>query len=440
MGIDIPDSSFPRVVIIGGGFGGIQLAKKLRDKEVQVLLIDKHNYHTFQPLLYQVATGGLEPDSIAFPLRKIFKQHKNIFFRVAMAEYVDAEKQVLHTNIGEIKYDHLVIATGSSTNFFGNAMIEHNSMPMKSIPEALNLRSLILQSFEEALLKDSLNDQERLMNFVVVGAGPTGVETAGALAELKTHVLPNDYPDLDLRRMQINVVENAPRVLNSMSTQASEMAERFLKDMGVMVRCNDSVISYDGKRAVLKSGKVLETSNLIWTAGVKAALIEGLDKAELHRGNRIIVNEFNVVAGYENIYAIGDNAAMISEKYPNGHPGVAQVAIQQAKTLAYNFIQKFNGRKLKPFSYVDLGSMATIGRNKAVVDLPFIRFQGFFAWFVWMFLHLLFLVGFRNKMIVLINWIWNYFSYDRGTRLIIRPYRKNTEVMNEEKELVHSSV
>jgi NADH dehydrogenase len=278
------------------------------------------------------------------------------------------------------------------------------------------------------------------MNFVVVGAGPTGVETAGALAELKTHVLPNDYPDLDLRRMQINVVENAPRVLNSMSTQASEMAERFLKDMGVMVRCNDSVISYDGKRAVLKSGKVLETSNLIWTAGVKAALIEGLDKAELHRGNRILVNEFNVVAGYENIYAIGDNAAMISEKYPNGHPGVAQVAIQQAKTLAYNFIQKFNGRKLKPFSYVDLGSMATIGRNKAVVDLPFIRFQGFFAWFVWMFLHLLFLVGFRNKMIVLINWIWNYFSYDRGTRLIIRPYRKNTEVMNEEKELVHSSV
>lgn len=439
MSIDIPDSSFPRVVIIGGGFGGIQLAKSLRNKEVQVLMLDKHNYHTFQPLLYQVATGGLEPDSIAFPLRKIFKNHKNVFFRVANAEKVDTSNNILHTNIGAISYDYLVIATGSTTNFFGNSTIEDNSMPMKTIPEALNLRSLILQSFEEALLKDSINEQEALMNFVIVGGGPTGVETAGALAELKMHVLPNDYPDLDLRRMQINLVESNERLLSSMSEQASEMAENFLKEMGVMVRTNDAVESYNGIKAVLRSGKVLESTNLIWTAGVKGAMIDGLENAELVRGGRIKVDEYNKVLGYENIYAIGDIAAMMSEEYPNGHPGVAQVALQQAKNLSKNILALLNGRKLKAFKYFNMGSMATVGRNKAVVDLPFIRFQGFFAWFVWMFLHLLFLVGFRNKMVVLINWIWNYFSYDRGTRLIIRPFRKNRDVMNEEKQLIHST-
>ncbi len=434
--IDIPDSSFPRVIIVGGGFGGIQLAKSLRDKEVQVLMLDKHNYHTFQPLLYQVATGGLEPDSIAFPLRKIFKQHKNVFFRVANVESVLPEQNKIITNIGEVHYDYLVIATGSTTNFFGNEMIENHSMHMKSIPEALNLRSLILQSFEEALLKDSINAQEALMNFVIVGGGPTGVETAGALAELKMHVLPSDYPDLDLRRMQINLVESNERVLSSMSEQASEMSDSFLKEMGVVIRTNDAVVSYDGHYAKLRSGKVLESANLIWTAGVKAATFKGLEKTEFVRGGRIKVDEYNVVSGYTNIYAIGDVAAMITEEYPNGHPGVAQVALQQAKNLSKNIISILNGRKLKAFRYFDMGSMATVGRNKAVVDLPFIRFQGFFAWFVWMFLHLLFLVGFRNKMVVLINWIWNYFSYDRGTRLIIRPYRKNKIIMEEENELI----
>ncbi len=439
MSIDIPNSSFPRVVIVGGGFGGIQLAKSLKNKEVQVLMIDKHNYHTFQPLLYQVATGGLEPDSIAFPLRKVFKDHNNVFFRVANAERIDAENNVLVTNIGNIKYDHLVIATGSTTNFFGNETIENNSMPMKTIPEALNLRSLILQSFEEALLKDSINEQEALMNFVIVGGGPTGVETAGALAELKMHVLPNDYPDLDLRRMQINLVENNERLLSSMSVEASNQAENFLKELGVMIRTNDAVLSYDGLKAVLKSGKELESTNLIWTAGVKGAIIEGLDKAEFFRGGRFLVDEYNKVKGYDNVYALGDVAAMISEDYPNGHPGVAQVALQQAKNLALNIVSALNGRKLKAFKYFNMGSMATVGRNKAVVDLPFIRFQGFFAWFVWMFLHLLFLVGFRNKMVVLINWIWNYFSYDRGTRLIIRPFKKNKDIMAEEKQLIHNN-
>ncbi|MFN5705918.1 MAG: NAD(P)/FAD-dependent oxidoreductase, partial [bacterium] len=370
MSIDIPNSSFPRVVIVGGGFGGIQLAKSFKNKEVQVLMIDKHNYHTFQPLLYQVATGGLEPDSIAFPLRKVFKDHNNVFFRVANAERIDAENNVLVTNIGNIKYDHLVIATGSTTNFFGNETIENNSMPMKTIPEALNLRSLILQSFEEALLKDSINEQEALMNFVIVGGGPTGVETAGALAELKMHVLPNDYPDLDLRRMQINLVENNERLLSSMSIEASNQAENFLKELGVMIRTNDAVLSYDGLKAVLKSGKELESTNLIWTAGVKGAIIEGLDKAEFFRGGRFLVDEYNKVKGYDNVYALGDVAAMISEDYPNGHPGVAQVALQQAKNLALNIVSALNGRKLKAFKYFNMGSMATVGRNKAVVDLP----------------------------------------------------------------------
>lgn len=440
MSIDIPETNFPRVVIVGGGFGGIQLAKNLKNKEVQVLMIDKHNYHTFQPLLYQVATGGLEPDSIAFPLRKVFKHQKNFVFRVANVEKVHPSEKYLETSIGEIPYDYLVIATGSTTNFFGNTEIESNSMPMKSIPEALNLRSLILQSFEEALLRDSINEQEALMNFVIVGGGPTGVETAGALAELKSHVLPNDYPDLDLRRMQINLVESAPRLLSSMSPQASKQAEGFLKEMGVNVRTNDVVVSYNGTTVELKSGRKLETTNLIWSAGVKGSVIEGINPEVLVRGNRIRTDSYNRVSGYENIFAIGDVAAMITEETPNGHPGVAQVAIQQGKLLSKNIINLINNREMKAFSYLDLGSMATVGRNKAVVDLPFIRFQGIFAWFVWMFLHLLFLVGFRNKLVVLVNWIWNYFSYDRGTRLIIRPYRKNKDVMDEERNLIHAKL
>jgi NADH dehydrogenase len=436
MALEIPETSFPRVIVIGGGFGGIQVAKKLRNKEVQVLVLDQHNYHTFQPLLYQVATGGLEPDSIAFPLRKIFKHHQNIIVRLAKVDLIQPEKKTILTSIGEISYDFLVIATGSKTNFFGNQEIKDNSMPMKSIPEALNLRSLILQNFEDALLKDKPDEQAQLINFVIVGGGPTGVETAGALAELKLHVLPNDYPDLDLSKMQINIIERAPRLLNGMSEQASKRAEEFLTEMGVRVRTNDSVKSYNSLSATLESGVIINTSNLIWTAGVKAATIAGIDSNLTERGSKLIVDLYNTVIGYEHIFAIGDVCAMQSEDYPNGHPGVAQAAIQQGKNLAHNIINIVNDRPLTAFKYNDLGAMATIGRNKAVVDLPLIRFQGVFAWFVWMFLHLLFLVGFRNKLIVLINWIWNYFSYDNGTRLIIRPFRKNKQVREEEIKIV----
>lgn len=425
--VDIPESRFPRVVIVGGGFGGIALTKSLRSKEVQVLMLDKHNYHTFQPLLYQVATGGLEPDSIAFPLRKIFKGQANFVFRVAEVTEVIPEKNLLYTSIGNISYDYLVLATGSETNFFGLTEIQQNSMPMKSIPEALDLRSMILQNFELALLKDSLNEQEALMNFVVVGGGPTGVETAGALAELKNHVLPNDYPELDIRRMQINLVESSGKLLGAMSPQASESAARFLQEMGVILWLGEQLTSYDGKRALLKSGKELVTANLIWTAGVKGAVIKGINPEIIVRGNRVKVDAFNRIGSSSNIFAIGDMAAMISEEFPNGHPGVAPVAMQQAKQLGKNLVKIMNGIEPEPFRYMDKGTMATIGRNRAVVDLTFIRFQGIFAWFVWMFVHLLTLVGFRNKMVVFVNWVWNYFSYDRGTRLIIRPFRKLTK-------------
>lgn len=431
MTIELPENSFPKVVIIGGGFGGISLAKKLRSKEVQVIMFDRHNYHTFQPLLYQVATGGLEPDSIAYPLRKIFKNQKNFTFRVAEVLSIDPEKKLIQTSIGHTDYDFLVIATGSETNFFGNKEMEQTTMPMKTIPEALDLRSLILQHFEAALLEDSINEQEAHMNFVVVGGGPTGVEICGALAELKNHVLPKDYPDLDLRKMQINLVEGTPELLSAMSDNSSTKAAKFLKEMGVNLWLNARVLNYDSKTVTLDTGRKFESYNVIWTAGVKGKVIDGLDPDVLVKGNRYKVNEFNQVAGYEDIFAIGDVAAAISEEYPNGHPGVAPTAIQHGNKLAKNIVRLINGAPMEPFSYFDKGSMATIGRNKAVVDIGYVRFAGLFAWFVWMFVHLMTLVGFRNKMVVFVNWIWNYFSFDRGIRLIIRPVNRKKGITNE---------
>lgn len=427
MSIDIPETNFPRVVIIGGGFGGIQAAKKLKNKEVQVIMIDRHNYHTFQPLLYQVATGGLEPDSIAHPLRKIFKNQKNFIFRVAEARFIDSDKKTIITNIGDIHYDYLIIATGSNSNFFGMKDIEEHAMPMKTIPEALDMRSLVLQNFESALLTDSLSEQEAFMNFVVIGGGPTGVETAGALAELKNHVLPHDYPELDIRRMQINLIEGGPRLLGAMSEQASEKSESFLKRMGVNIRTNERVLGYDGEKVQLGSGKSLESKVVIWSAGVKGETLPGINKDVVVGGNRFKVNTFNQIEGYEDIFAIGDVAAMITEDYPRGHPGVAPAAMQQGVLVAKNIIKKINDIPMEPFKYFDKGSMATVGRNRAVVDLGFIRFQGMFAWFVWMFVHLMTLVGFRNRVVVFVNWVWSYFSYDRGTRLIIRRFEKQAD-------------
>ncbi len=428
MHLQLPKSEFPRIVIVGGGFGGIQLAKSLRNKNFQVVMLDKHNYHTFQPLLYQVATGGLEADSIAFPLRKIFKGQKNLLFRVAKVNQIVTEENKILTDIGEIDYDHLVIATGSNTNYFGQTEIEANTMPMKSIPEALDLRSLILQNLEKSLVEVDPVKKDGLLNFVVVGGGPTGVETSGAIAELKNSVIGHDYPEMDLDKVNIYLVENSPELLGVMSPQAQTKSKEFLTKMGVNVMTSTRVLAYDGNLLVLADKPPLHAATVIWSAGVKGEIIAGLDKAEVVRGFRLKTNAFNQVSGYENIYAIGDVAAVIDENTPNGHPGVAPVAMQQGQLLSKNFVNLQQGKPLEKFKYFDKGSMATVGRNKAVVDLHKIRFQGIFAWFVWMFVHLMTLVGFRNKIIVFVNWVYNYFSLDRGTRLIIRTFAKDRSI------------
>ena len=424
--LNIPKSSLPRVVIVGGGFGGVALAKQLSGKEVQVVLLDKNNYHTFQPLLYQVSTGGLEPDSIAYPIRKILQGYDNFCFRLAEVQEVNTELKRINTNIGPLTYDYLVIGTGSETNFFGNDEIEKNSMGMKTIPQSLNLRSLILENFEQALLTDNLHERDALMNFVIVGGGPTGVELAGALAEIKKGILPKDYPDLDTRRAQINLIQSGDRILKEMSEQASTKAEDFLEGLGVHVWKGCRVTGYDGKTVRTKTDLIFETATMVWAAGVKAVSMKGLDAQDiLMPDDRMKVNQFNQVAGYENIFAIGDVACMISDDLLHGHPMVAQPAIQQGKHLGKNLVRLFQAKAMLPFKYKDKGSMATVGRNKAVVDLKNYKFQGVFAWFVWMFVHLFFLIGFRDRTVVFINWVYNYVRFDREARLIIRPYRRD---------------
>jgi len=415
-------SKFPLVVIVGGGFGGMQVAAKLKDKPVEILMLDKHNYHTFQPLLYQVATGSLEADSIAFSLRKNFAGQKNFHFRIAELKKVNAKENTIDTSIGQIAYDYLVIATGSTTNFFGNKDIEHFAMPMKSVPEALNLRSLILQNIEEAVLLNTKEEREPYLNFVLVGAGPTGVELAGALAELRNHILIHDYPELEKDHMKVYLVDFLPRVLGAMSEQASEGAKDFLTKMSVEVLVNVKVESYDGSEIKFEDGKTIRTKNVIWSAGVMGVVPEGISKDIIVKGNRIKTDSVCRVENFSNIFAIGDVAAMITDETPKGHPGVAQVAIQMGNHVAKTILQLINGEPTVPFKYFDKGSLATVGRNKAVADLGKLKFQGFFAWLIWMFVHLISLLGFRNKIVVFINWVGSYITNNGGARLIIRPF------------------
>ena len=423
--MNIPNTTNPRIIIVGGGFAGISLAKKLRNKNVQVVLIDKHNYHTFQPLLYQVATGGLEAGSIAYPIRKVIQEYKDFYFRLTQVVQIDNDKKTIITEIGDLTYDYLVIATGSKTNYFGNKEIERNAMAMKTIPQSLNIRSLVLENFEQAVLTDDLTERNSLINFVLVGAGPTGVELAGALAEMKKAILQKDYPDLDIDKMQINLVQSGDRILNTMSEKSSTHAQEFLESLGVKIWKNVRVTNYDGKIITTNSDLTFDTATVIWTAGVQGAAIAGLNADSLvEKVERIRVNQFSQVKGYDNVFAIGDIASMETEKWPQGHPMVAQPALQQGSLLGENIMNLINKKPLKPFEYKDLGSMATIGRNKAVVDLPKFHFSGVFAWFVWMFVHLFSLIGFKNKAVVFLNWVYNYIRFDREGRLIIRPYKK----------------
>lgn len=427
--MNIPHSDKKRVVIIGGGFAGLSIAKKLRNKNLQVVLLDKHNYHTFQPLLYQVATGGLEAGSIAYPIRKVIQEYKDFYFRLTSVKEIDTQNQKVISEIGDLNYDYLVIATGSKTNYFGNKEIERNSMSMKTIPQSLNIRSLILENFEQAVLTTNEADKNALINFVLVGAGPTGVELAGALAEMKRAILQKDYPDLDISKMEINLVQSGDRVLNTMSEKSSAAAEKFLVDLGVIVHKNVRVTNYDGRTITTNSNLTFETATVIWTAGVQGAAIHGLDsKSLVERVERIRVNQFNQVVGYDNIFAIGDIASMESEKYPQGHPMMAQPALQQGALLGENLVKLLANKPMKPFEYNDKGSMATIGRNLAVVDLPKYHFNGLFAWFVWMFVHLFSLIGFKNKAVVFLNWVYNYVRFDREGRLIVRPFKKRSFV------------
>jgi NADH dehydrogenase len=410
----------PRVIIIGGGFGGLEVAKGLAKSKTQTVLFDKYNHHTFQPLLYQVATSALETSSIVFPFRKRFAHVKDFYFRLAEVHKIDPSSNCIETSIGSVKYDYLVIATGAETNFYGLKDVEQHSHPMKTIIDAIKLRNIIIKNFEIALLVEDEEVMNSYMDYVIVGGGPTGVELAGAMSELRRHVFPKDYPELDVNKMDIHLVEATPRLLNGMSDMAGKKALEYLRAMGVQVHLNAAVKSYDGYNVVFNTGEKLVTKTLIWAAGVKGNPLAGLPAQSLGRASRVKVDAYNRVKGYENIFAVGDVALMEGDpKYPNGHPMMAPPAMQQGELLAENISRLIRQQPMKPFQYKDKGVMATIGRNKAVVDLKSIRFQGFFAWFVWMFVHLLSLIGFRNKLFVFINWFVSYFSYDKSNRLII---------------------
>lgn len=418
----------PRIVIIGGGFGGINLAKKLKNKPVEVLMLDKHNYHTFQPLLYQVAMGAIEADSIGFPLRRIFTNQKNFTFNLGEVLTINPEKNSITADIGEIEYDYLVIATGANTNFFGNKEIEHFTMPMKNIGEALNIRSFMLQNLEKAVITKNDIEREALLTFVVVGGGPTGVELSGALAEMRNHVLVKDYPSLCKEDMNVYLIEGKPVVLGAMSSGASAAAKEALLSMGVIISNGVHVQSYDGYTLKIDDGTVIQTRSVFWAAGVTGEVPGGLPEATLTKGRRIQTDEINRVVGFQNVFAIGDVSAMITAEMPNGIPGMAQGAIQTGQHLAKNIMHLIKGEPTVPFKYIDKGSLATIGQNKAVADIGKLHFHGFFAWLLWMFVHLMSLVGFSNRLSVFASWAVHYFTKNTDNRLIVRFFNTETRM------------
>jgi NADH dehydrogenase len=422
----IVDNGKPRIVIIGGGFGGVELVKSLRKADVQVVLIDKHNHHTFQPLLYQVATAGLEADSIIHPFRKCFEDQNNFYFRMGEVTQINTERKQVETTIGNLRYDYLVIATGAATNYYGNEQIKKHAIPIKSIQDAIVLRNNILSNFEKALLTENDEEVNSLMDYVIVGGGPTGVEVAGALAELKKHVFPKDYRELDFVKMDIHLIQGAPCLLVGMSKEAGEKALTYLEDFGVDVWLDRFVKSYDGYTVELDNGQKFITRTLIWAAGVVGSPLDGIRKESILKNGCIKVDAFNRVVGYDNIFAIGDVAAMLTKATPQGHPMMAPPAMQQGSLLGKNLQNLLHHKPMKPFVYKDQGAMATIGRNRAVVDLKWLRTQGFFAWFIWMFVHLISIVGYRNRLVVFVNWMWSYLSYDKSNRLIVGKSNEKT--------------
>lgn len=417
------NTSKKRIIIVGAGFAGLRLAQDLENTDYEILLIDKFNFHQFQPLMYQVATARLEPANISFPLRKVFQHSKNVRIRIAEVLKINSETKELVTNIDTFSYDYLVIAFGCTTNYFGNKEIEKFAYPMKSVPEAITLRNEILQTFEDALTIEPENLQS-LMNFVIVGGGPTGVELAGALAEMKKNVLPKDYPDKDFSNLTIYVLEGAPNVLNPMSENSQKKSRKYLEELGVVVKTNTIVSNYDGKVVTLQNGETINSRNVIWAAGVIGNSIEGLSKDIYTRGNRIKVNRFNQIENSETIFAVGDICYMETKKYPKGHPQVASVAIEHAQILAKNFKNMLKLKPLTEFEYHDKGSMATIGKRKAVVDLPSFSFDGRLAWLTWMFVHLMLILSVKNKLAIFLTWMYSYFSNDSTLRVLLKPSTK----------------
>lgn len=437
-----------KVVIVGAGFGGLKLARKLNNKAgFEVVLVDRFNHHQFQPLFYQVATAALDASNISFPLRKVFQNSSNVKIRLTSLKEVRPSENKIVTDIGDISYDVLVLATGADTNFFNNEKLAANAFPMKSTVEALQLKYRLLHNFENSLILNDPEEFKRRMNIVIVGGGPTGVELAGAIAEMRKYILPKDYPEIDFSQMNIYLLEGLDRTLAAMSEKSSNESCEYLKKMGVKVMTRAMLKDYDGKQIVLNDGRVIETSFVIWAAGIKGNVPKGIDKTIIAKGNRIKVDRHCLVESSNNIYAIGDLAYMEEPEYANGHPQVASVAIQQGDLVAQNLItieRKSNHNRLLEFVYNNKGSMATVGRNKAVVDLPKpkLHFKGFFAWLVWMGLHLFLLLGVKNRISVFFNWIYNYFTHDQNLRLIFREfYRKSPEgpvkVKKEKIEVVH---
>ena len=413
-----------RVVVVGGGLGGLKLVSSLRDTDFQVVLVDKNNYNQFPPLIYQVASAGLEPSNISFPFRRLFQGWKNFFFRMAEVQHIDTEEKAIKTSIGTIHYDDLVLAAGATTNFFGNKNIEASALPMKSVSESMRLRNTILQNLERAETEDNEARKQALMNIAIVGGGPSGVEIAGVLAEMKQTILPRDYPDLDTSCMHIYLINATPRLLGAMSERSSREAERALKELGVEVMTNCMVTDYVDKELVLKDGQRISAETVIWVSGIKANNIDGIPTESIGHAGRILVDRFNRVKGLKNVYAIGDQCIVEGdEAYPYGHPQLAQVAIQQAKTLAKNLIRQEKGETEQPFSYHNLGTMATIGRKKAVVEIGKLKFGGFFAWLLWLIVHLRSILGVKNKTIVFLNWMWSYMNYKQSLRLILKAKR-----------------
>lgn len=422
MSINIQRNQKKRVVIVGGGLGGLRLAEDLYGSGMQVVLIDKNNFHQFPPLIYQIASAGIDPSSISFPFRQIFRKRKDFYFRMAEARMVDTEKKILQTSIGKIDYDYLVLAAGATTNFFGNKNIEEWAIPMKTVPEAMGLRNALLSNFERALTCATEEERQELLNVVIVGGGATGVEIAGALAEMRRYVIPYDYPDMDSSLMHIYLIEAGDRLLAGLSQESSQKAYEFLKSMGVDIQFGKMVTDYRDHKVIMKDGTEIPTRTFLWVSGIRANAMPGIDESHMGRGFRFKVDEYNRIPGVEDVFVIGDQCLQTSDAaYPNGHPQVAQVAIQQAKNLAKNLKlinQGADSSELTAFHYKNLGSMATIGRNKAVVEIGKFRSQGFFAWVLWLVVHLRSILGVKNKMMVLLNWLWKYVSYNDSIRMI----------------------